>query len=87
MKDPKELAVEIAEFLYAKKGENIQVLDVANLTSITEFFVIASARNTICAVPWRRISRSICSRARSRSKRAVRKAIANPAGWCSITVP
>ena len=47
MKDPKELAVEIAEFLYGKKGENIQVLDVANLTSITEYFVIASARNTI----------------------------------------
>lgn len=47
MKDPKELAVAIAEFLYTKKGENIQVLDVANLTSITEFFVIASARNTI----------------------------------------
>ena len=47
MKDPKELAVAIAEFLYTKKGESIQVLDVANLTSITEFFVIASARNTI----------------------------------------
>ena len=43
MKEPKELAVAIAEFLYSKKGENIQVLDVANLTSITEFFVIASA--------------------------------------------
>ncbi len=45
MKEPRELAVEIAEFLYSKKGEDIQVLDVANLTSITEFFVIASARN------------------------------------------
>ena len=47
MKEPKDLAIEIAEFLYTKKGENIQVLDVANLTSITEYFVIASARNTI----------------------------------------
>ncbi len=47
MKEPKELAVEMAEFLYSKKGENIQVLDVSHLTSITEFFVIASARNTI----------------------------------------
>ena len=46
MKEPRELAVEIAEFLYSKKGESIQVLDVENLTSITEFFVIASARNT-----------------------------------------
>ena len=35
MKEPRELAVEIAEFLYSKKGENIQVLDVENLTSIT----------------------------------------------------
>ena len=47
MKEPKELAIKIAEFLFTKKGDNIQVLDVANLTSITEFFVIASARNTI----------------------------------------
>ena len=47
MKEPRELAVEIAEFLYEKKGENILVLDVSHLTSITDYFVIASARNTI----------------------------------------
>lgn len=47
MKEPRDLAIEMAEFLYTKKGENIQVLDVSQLTSITEFFVIASARNTI----------------------------------------
>ena len=47
MKEPKELAIEMAEFLYTKKGEDIQVLDVSHLTSIADFFVIASARNTI----------------------------------------
>ena len=43
----KELALKIAEFLDSKKAENILVLDVANLTSIAEYFVIASARNTV----------------------------------------
>lgn len=43
----KELALRIAEFLDSKKGENILVLDVAHLTSIAEYFVIASARNTV----------------------------------------
>ena len=47
MKEPRDLALEICDFLYEKKGENVQVLDVAHLTSITEYFVIASARNTI----------------------------------------
>ena len=46
MKDSKELALQIADFLYSKKGENIQVLDVSHLTSIAEYFVICSARNT-----------------------------------------
>lgn len=43
----KELALHIAEFLDSKKAENILVLDVAHLTSIAEYFVIASARNTV----------------------------------------
>lgn len=46
MKDSKELALQIADFLYSKKGESIQVLDVSHLTSIAEYFVICSARNT-----------------------------------------
>ena len=46
MKDSKELALQIADFLYSKKGENIQVLDVPHLTSIAEYFILCSARNT-----------------------------------------
>ena len=42
----KELALAIADFLYNKMGEDIQVLNVEHLTSITDYFVIASARNT-----------------------------------------
>ena len=47
MMKPKELALRIAEILDEKKGENIIVLDVAHLTSVTDYFVICSARNTI----------------------------------------
>ena len=47
MNTPKELALAIAEFLYNKKGTDIQVLNVGHLTSITDYFVIASARNTL----------------------------------------
>lgn len=46
MKDSRELALQIAEFLYSKKGEDIQVLNVAHLTSIADYFVICSARST-----------------------------------------
>ena len=45
----KELAITISDFLDSKKAENIMVLDVANLTSIADYFVIASARNTVQA--------------------------------------
>ena len=47
MMNPKELALRIADILDEKKGENILVLDVAHLTSVTDYFVICSARNTI----------------------------------------
>jgi len=45
--NPKELALQIANILDEKKAENILVLDVAHLTSVTDYFVICSARNTI----------------------------------------
>lgn len=47
MKQSKELALKIAEILDAKRGEDIVVLDVNHLTSITDYFVIASARNVL----------------------------------------
>lgn len=47
MINPKELAQRIAATLDEKKGDNIMVLDVKHLTSITDYFVIASANNTI----------------------------------------
>jgi ribosome-associated protein len=47
MKQPKELAVRIAEVLSSKRGEDVLVLNVGHLTSITDYFVIASGRNTI----------------------------------------
>jgi len=49
MMKPKELAMQIAEILDSKKGEDIAVLDVNHLTSVTDFFVIAGAHSTLQA--------------------------------------
>ncbi|NLG25566.1 MAG: ribosome silencing factor [Clostridiales bacterium] len=45
MFSPKELALAIASTLEAKNADNIIVLEVSHLTSITDYFVIAGARN------------------------------------------
>lgn len=47
MKQPKELAMRIAELLREKKGEDILVVNVSHLTSIADYFVIASGRNAL----------------------------------------
>ena len=45
MDKSRELALQIANILYDKGGLNIQILEVGHLTSITDYFVIASGRN------------------------------------------
>ena len=45
MMEPKDLATKIAEVLDKKGGMDIQILEVGHMTSITDFFVIASGRN------------------------------------------
>lgn len=45
MTNSKELALKIAEILDAKGADDIQILEVSYLTSITDYFVIASGRN------------------------------------------
>ena len=45
MMTSKELALKIAEILDNKGANDIQILEVSHLTSITDFFVIASGRN------------------------------------------
>ena len=45
MMDSKALASKIAEILDNKGGTDIQILEVGHLTSITDFFVVASGRN------------------------------------------
>ena len=47
MNQPKELAVRIAEVLRDKRGEDVLVLSVGHLTSIADYFVIASGRNAL----------------------------------------
>ena len=46
MIDSKELALKAARFLDEKGADDIQILEVAHLTSITDYFVIANGRNT-----------------------------------------
>ncbi len=45
MMDPKALANEIAKILDEKGATDIQILEVGHMTSITDFFVVASGRN------------------------------------------
>ena len=45
MMEPRELANKIAEILDKKGGTDIQILEVGHMTSITDYFVIASGRS------------------------------------------
>lgn len=44
-----EISNQIAAWIEEKKGTDIQVLDIADLTSLADCFVIASAKSTIQA--------------------------------------
>lgn len=43
--DPKQLSELIKDILDSKKGEDIEVLDLTEQNAITDYFVIATARN------------------------------------------
>ena len=45
MYEPKELALRAAKFLDEKGANDIQILEVSHLTSITDYFVFANGRN------------------------------------------
>lgn len=45
MLDPKALALQIARILDEKGANDIDILEVSHLTSITDYFVIANGRN------------------------------------------
>ena len=45
--DTKEFAKRIAKLILSKKGYNIKILDLRNLTPISDFFIIASADSHI----------------------------------------
>lgn len=43
--DSKKLAFELAELALSKKAENVKVLDLRKLTTVTDFFVICTAHS------------------------------------------
>lgn len=47
MMDSKKLATKIAGLIQQKKGEEIKILDLRELTSVTDFFVICSASSDV----------------------------------------
>lgn len=47
--DSQEKAIKIGKILDNKKGEDIAVLKVAGITSITDYYVIVTAKNTVHA--------------------------------------
>lgn len=47
MSKPKLLLKEICSLAQEKKAENIKMLDVSNITSIADYFIICSASNPI----------------------------------------
>ena len=77
----KELAIQIADFLDLKKAENILVLDVAHLTSIAEYFVIASARNTVQV---RTMAEDLEEKLDQEDVFAVRQEGGREARWCVL---
>ena len=44
---PLELAQAVARALNSKQGQDVLVIDVRHLTSVTDYFVIASGRNVL----------------------------------------
>ena len=44
--NPQKLALEIAKVLHEKQAKDITVLQVDHLTSVTDYFVIATGRST-----------------------------------------
>ncbi|MGI6538889.1 MAG: ribosome silencing factor [Caldicoprobacterales bacterium] len=47
MNNPQKLAQEIADILDEKKAENVVVLDISRLTTLADYFVIASGRSEL----------------------------------------
>ena len=47
--ESKELAIRLARALDAKKGYNIRILHVENLTTVTDYFVIATGNSPMWA--------------------------------------
>mgnify|MGYP000037204880 FL=1 len=50
--ESKELAIRLARALDAKKGYNIRILHVENLTTVTDYFVIATGNSTTMWAHW-----------------------------------
>jgi len=68
--EPKELALQIAKLLDDRKALDIQVLDISRLTTVCDYFVIASGRSELQV---RALSDELESHFKARDNRAWHK--------------
>ena len=50
MKTPKELALLAARALSDKKGKEIRVMEIVELTTLADYFVLATGANHVCSI-------------------------------------
>lgn len=55
-----DLVKKIVEALEDKKAEDITVLDIGEVSSIADYFIIANGNNAISLQPWRMLWMRLC---------------------------
>ncbi len=80
-KSPQEILNLIAQIIYDKKGSNILALDVRNVSTISDYIVIAEGNvdRHVCA-----IARSIIDDLREKGERALRSEGLQTGDWVVI---
>ncbi|MDL2205964.1 ribosome silencing factor [Eubacteriales bacterium OttesenSCG-928-N13] len=81
MMNSKELALTIANMLVDKKAEDVCIIRVDHLTSITDYFVIATGRNTIAV---RALAEDVEDRLSEQGIEPRRKEGVNDARWIVV---
>ena len=79
--DGKDIALAAARAAADKKAEDVIILDVTKVSSVTDFFVICSGRS---APQVRAISESVCEKLSEAGSRRLRREGTEEAGWILV---